>query len=117
LQDIELARLRQVAGSYFTTRPGQSLKPGCLPFVRRWLNDFPVRTPRSPVAHFPQGGSKQLPVAFVCCGPVRRLEKVECGLDCCKLGFGYEIAVRRYRPVRKFGRLVSASLTNARLTP
>jgi hypothetical protein len=82
----------------------------CVPLVRRRLNDFCVRTPRSPVAHFPQGGSSSFPVAFVCCGLVRRLETAESGLDCCKPSFGNEIAVRRYRPVRKFGRLVFSLL-------
>jgi hypothetical protein len=54
LQDIELASLRQVAGSYFTTRPGQSLKPkDAFLLSGGWFNDFRVRTPRSPVAHFP----------------------------------------------------------------
>jgi hypothetical protein len=60
--------------------------------------------PHSPIAHFPRGGSS-FPVTFVCCGPVRRFEKAESGLDGRKPRFGHEIAVRRYRPVRKFGRL------------
>ena len=45
-------------------------------------------------------------MAFVCCGAVRRLETAESGLDGRKPCFGHEIAVRRYRPVRKFGRVV-----------
>ena len=61
---------------------------------------------RTPKAHFPRGGSGSFPVIFVCCGPVRRFETAESGLDGSKPSFGHEIAVRRYRPVRKFGRLV-----------
>jgi hypothetical protein len=37
---------------------------------------------------------------------VRRFETAESGLDGSKPGFGHEIAVRRYRPVRKLGRLI-----------
>jgi hypothetical protein len=85
---------------------GDGQAEGCLSFVKRWLNDFRVRTPCSPVAHFPQGGGSSFPIAFISCSPVRRLETAECSLDCCKPRFGYEIAVRRYRPVRKFGRVV-----------
>jgi len=73
---------------------------------RQWLDDFRARPPRSPIAHFPRGGISSSPVTFVCCGRVRRLETAESGLDGSKPGFGHEIAVRRYQPVRKFGRIV-----------
>jgi hypothetical protein len=42
-------------------------------------------------------------VMRVCCGAVRRLETAESGLNRRKPRFGHKIAVRRYRPVRKFG--------------
>ena len=37
---------------------------------------------------------------------MRRFETAESGFDGSKPRFGHEIAVRRYRPIRKFGRLV-----------
>jgi hypothetical protein len=54
----------------------------------------------------PQSGCGGFPVTFVCCSTVRRLETAENCLDGRQPRFGHEIAVRRYWPVRKFGRIV-----------
>jgi hypothetical protein len=49
------------------------------------------------------GGSR---VAFVRRGAVRRLETAQGGLNGRKPRFGHKIAMRRYRPVGKFGLVV-----------
>jgi hypothetical protein len=66
----------------------------CLAFVSRRFDDFRARPPRPPVTDFPQNGCGGLLVALVGCGPVRRLETAESGLE---LGLGHETAVARYR--------------------
>ena len=71
--------------------------------LRRRFDDFRARAPRSPVTDFPQSSGCGLFVAFVCCGAVRPLETVESGLNGGEPRFGHKIAVRRYRPFRKFG--------------
>jgi hypothetical protein len=55
---------------------------------------------------FPQSSGGGFPVAFVCCGAVRRLETAESGLNGGESRFGHKIAVRRYLPVGKFGLVV-----------
>jgi hypothetical protein len=74
--------------------------------VGRRFDDFRARAPRSPVTDFPQSSGGGFPVAFVCCGAVRRLETAESGLNGRKPRFGHKIAMRRYRPLRKFGLVV-----------
>jgi hypothetical protein len=70
--------------------------------------DFRTRAPRSPVTDFARSRSSGSRVASVCCGAVHRLETAESGLNGRKPRFGHNIAVRRYRPVRKIGFVVLA---------
>ena len=88
---------------------------GCGAFVGRRFDDFRARAPRSPVTDFPQSSGGGFPVAFVCCGAVRRLETAESGLNGGKPRFGHKIAGgdigRSGNSVLSF----SSSLTKARL--
>ena len=95
---------------------GDGHAEGGLAFVGRGLDDFRTRAPRPPVTDFPQSGGGSLHVAFVCCGPVRRLETAESGLDGRKPRFRHEIAVRTISAGREVRpSWSSVSLTNARL--
>jgi hypothetical protein len=67
---------------------GDGHAEGCLAFVSRGFDDFRIRAPRPPVTDFPQSGCGGSPVAFVCCGTMRRLETAESGLDGRKPRFG-----------------------------
>jgi hypothetical protein len=75
-------------------------------FIDRGFDDFRARAPRSPVTDFPQSRSGGSRVAFVRRGAVRRLETAQGGLNGRKPRFGHKIAMRRYRPVRKFGLVI-----------
>jgi hypothetical protein len=45
------------------------------------FDDFRARAPRSPVTDFQQSSDSGFPVAFICCGAMRRLETAESGLN------------------------------------
>ena len=57
---------------------------------------------RALITDFPQSRGGGFPIAFICCGAVRRFETAESSLNRRKPRVGHKIAVRRYRPVRKF---------------
>ena len=75
-------------------------------FIIRRFDHLGARAPRLPVADFPQSHGGALAVALFVGSPMRRFEAGESGLDVGKSRFGHEIAVRRYKPVRKPDRVV-----------
>ena len=65
-----------------------------------------ARAPRLPIPDFPQSHGGALAVTPFHRSSMLRFETGESSLDVGKSGFGHEIAVKRYKPVRKPGRVI-----------